>query len=108
MGLLEKYNSQYEPVKKAPQVLDVGDENPGFVIQFTVKVSGGDLKLKHIKLILAGVSLLLVAGSIFFFRSAFVPASSPPSGFEGNIPKTPEYFPPPAPAEVQIKYGEPK
>jgi|SRR3989344_4411836 len=106
MGLLEQYNSHNrEAVHRSPQILDVGDENPGFIIQFTVKVSGGDLKLKHAKMILTGVGILFIVGSILFFRLAFLPAPTPPAGFEGNIPNTSEYKPPPTPTEVQVQHA---
>src|SRR3989338_2686911 len=102
MSILEQYNSQHgEAPRKVTQVLEEGGEKPGLVIQFTVKVSGGQLRLKQVKYVLGGVSAILIFGSAYLFRASLVPPSKPPPGFEGNIPNTPEYKPPPTPTEVQ-------
>lgn len=66
MGLLDQYKDQSLPARSAARSDQASGGDDGFIIQFTIRLSGGALDKKKANMVLVGFSVLLLAATAYF------------------------------------------
>ena len=66
MALLDQFQDQSGVLKSTKRVDPSGGGDDGFILQFTIRLSGGALDKKKANVVLVGVSLVLLAATAYF------------------------------------------